>query len=186
MFPLNLLLIAQLLCCYDLWAALHIDSHGPFGKGLFPLLSHRGIEKMRIDQRHLRSQMCHPFLNVDQTHTSIDQFNCFGVPERMIFEMENISRLIFNLTLLSKSIDRCTDSSGVEWATFAQARNRWEQIFKGMVLFRKILYDILALRCDSCCNFIRNRHFVVKHFCLLNVSFQPPAACRVLQAGIMT
>src|SRR5258708_20533375 len=51
MFPFNLLFIFQLLCFFDLRAALQGNSHTPFIKRLFPLLSPGFFQWLYVSHR---------------------------------------------------------------------------------------------------------------------------------------
>src|SRR5258708_24943411 len=98
MFPFNLLFIVQLLCCYDLRAALQVNSHSTFSKRLFPLLSPGCVQELGVSQRHFGSEVGQPFLYMDKAHSSIDHLNSFSMTKGMTFEMEYVSIVILDLT----------------------------------------------------------------------------------------
>src|SRR5260370_34784894 len=66
MFPFNLLFIVQLLCCYDLRAALQVNSHSTFSKRLFPLLSPGFVQEVGVSQRPFWGGVRPPFLDEDK------------------------------------------------------------------------------------------------------------------------
>src|SRR5258708_10386173 len=72
MFPFNLLFIVQLLCCYDLRAALQGNSHSTFSKPLFPLLSPGFVQELGVSQRPFGREVGQPFSCIDKDPSTID------------------------------------------------------------------------------------------------------------------